>query len=95
MRKAAVAKVSEDEVLLLWRALMAFRSDKPPTCQATGKAPRHIVPSRRASLAGQVWQCRRPLAHGMIVAGDEARLEMPQWLMASAVLLPVEADDDS
>jgi len=27
-----VAKVSEDEVLLLWRALMAFRSGRRPAC---------------------------------------------------------------
>jgi len=39
-----VAKVSEDEVLLLWRALMAFRSGRRPACQATGKPPRSPCP---------------------------------------------------
>jgi len=39
-----VAKVSEDEVLLLWRALMAFRSGKRPACQATGKPRRSPCP---------------------------------------------------
>jgi len=39
-----VAKVSEDDVLLLWRALMAFRSGKRPACQATGKPPRSPCP---------------------------------------------------
>jgi hypothetical protein len=42
--EAVVAKVSEDEVLLLWRALMAFRSGKRPACQATGKPPRSPCP---------------------------------------------------
>lgn len=40
----AMAKVSEDEVLLLWRALMAFRSGRRPGCAATGKPPRSVCP---------------------------------------------------
>ncbi len=39
-----MAEVSEDEVLLLWRALMAFRSGRRPPCQATGKPPRSTCP---------------------------------------------------
>jgi hypothetical protein len=39
-----VAKVSEDEVLLLWRALMAYRSGPRPACRATGKPPRSRCP---------------------------------------------------
>ena len=39
-----MAKVSEDEVLLLWRALMAFRSGRRPACQATGKPRRSPCP---------------------------------------------------
>lgn len=39
-----VARVSEDEVLLLWRALMAFRSGPRPACRAHGKPPRSPCP---------------------------------------------------
>jgi hypothetical protein len=39
-----MAKVSEDEVLLLWRALVAYRSGPRPTCRATGKPPRSRCP---------------------------------------------------
>jgi len=39
-----VAKVSEDEVLLAWRALMAFRSGRRPACAATGKPRRSPCP---------------------------------------------------
>jgi len=39
-----VAKVSEDEVLLLWRALIAFRSGRRPACKATGNPPRSPCP---------------------------------------------------
>jgi hypothetical protein len=39
-----VAKVSKEEVLLLWRALVAFRSGRRPACQATGKPPRSRCP---------------------------------------------------
>ena len=40
----ALAKVSEDEVLLLWRALTALRSCRRPGCAAAGKPPRSICP---------------------------------------------------
>jgi hypothetical protein len=39
-----VAKVSEDEVLLLWRALAAYRSGRRPGCQAKGKPARSPCP---------------------------------------------------
>ena len=39
-----MAKVSEDEVLLLWRALMAYRSGPRPACRARGKPPRSPCP---------------------------------------------------
>jgi hypothetical protein len=39
-----VAKVSDDEVLLLWRALMAFRSGPRPACRATGRPLRSPCP---------------------------------------------------
>ena len=39
-----MAKVSEDEVLLLWRALVAYRSGPRPACRATGKPPRSRCP---------------------------------------------------
>lgn len=32
-----MARVSDDEVLLLWRALRAFRTGKTPICSARGK----------------------------------------------------------
>jgi hypothetical protein len=38
--EATVAKVSDDEVLLLWRALMAFRSGPRPACRAVGRRRR-------------------------------------------------------
>ena len=39
-----MAKVSDDEVLLLWRALMAYRSGPRPACRAQGKPPRSPCP---------------------------------------------------
>lgn len=39
-----MARVSEDEVLLVWRALMAFRSGRRPGCRATGRPPRSPCP---------------------------------------------------
>ena len=39
-----MAKVSEDEVLLLWRALLAFRSGPRPACGAKGKPRRSPCP---------------------------------------------------
>ena len=39
-----MAKVSDDEVLLLWRALAAFRSGPRPGCRATGRPPRSLCP---------------------------------------------------
>jgi hypothetical protein len=39
-----MAKVSEEEVLLLWRALMAFRSGTRPACRASGTPPRSPCP---------------------------------------------------
>jgi hypothetical protein len=41
---AAMARVSEDEVLTLWRALRAFRSGLRPACRAQGKPPRSPCP---------------------------------------------------
>jgi hypothetical protein len=42
--EVAVAKVNDDEVLLLWRALTAFRSGPRPACRARGKPPRSPCP---------------------------------------------------
>jgi len=39
-----VARVSEDEVLLLWRALRAFRSGARPACAPHGRPVRSICP---------------------------------------------------
>jgi hypothetical protein len=39
-----MARVSEDEVLLLYRALRAFRSGKRPLCAARGHPPRSECP---------------------------------------------------
>ena len=39
-----MARVSDDEVLLLWRAMTAFRSGSRPSCKATGKPPRSPCP---------------------------------------------------
>jgi hypothetical protein len=39
-----VAHVDGDEVLLLWRALSAFRSGRRPACAARGKPARSICP---------------------------------------------------
>jgi hypothetical protein len=39
-----MAQVSEEEVLLLWRALIAFRSGRRPGCAATGKPPHSRCP---------------------------------------------------
>jgi hypothetical protein len=37
-------RVSEDEVLLLWRALRAFRSGRRPACAAHGRPPHSDCP---------------------------------------------------
>jgi len=39
-----MSRVSEDEVLLLWRALRAFRSGKRPACGARGHPARSGCP---------------------------------------------------
>ena len=39
-----MARVSEDEVLLLYRALVAYRSGPRPACRAKGKPPRSPCP---------------------------------------------------
>lgn len=39
-----MARVSENDVLLLWRALMAFRSGRRPACRAAGQPPRSPCP---------------------------------------------------
>jgi hypothetical protein len=39
-----MASVSENEVLLLWRALRTFRSGKRPSCAPRGRPPRSICP---------------------------------------------------
>jgi hypothetical protein len=39
-----MARVSEDEVLLLYRALRSFRSGKRPLCAARGHPPRSECP---------------------------------------------------
>lgn len=39
-----MARVSEDEVLLLWRALVALRSGPRPACRAQGRPPRSPCP---------------------------------------------------
>jgi hypothetical protein len=39
-----MARVSEDEVLLLWRALMAIRSGRRPGCRVQGSPPRSMCP---------------------------------------------------
>jgi hypothetical protein len=39
-----VARVNDDEVLLLWRAMTAFRSGSRPACKATGKPLRSPCP---------------------------------------------------
>jgi hypothetical protein len=39
-----MSRVSEDEVLLLWRALRAFRSGSRPACQPRGKPPKSPCP---------------------------------------------------
>ena len=39
-----MAKVSEDEVLLLWRALVAFRSGRRPACGAKPRPLRSPCP---------------------------------------------------
>jgi hypothetical protein len=40
----AMAKVNDDEVLLLWRALATFRAGPRPACKARGKPPRSSCP---------------------------------------------------
>jgi hypothetical protein len=39
-----MSKVSEDEVLLLWRALRAFRSGRRPSCHPRGHPPASDCP---------------------------------------------------
>jgi hypothetical protein len=39
-----MAKVAEEEVLLLWRALSSFRSGKSPGCRPIGSPPRSACP---------------------------------------------------
>jgi hypothetical protein len=39
-----MARVSEDEVLLLWRAVRAFRSGSRPQCAPRGRPPRSACP---------------------------------------------------
>jgi hypothetical protein len=39
-----MSKVTEDEVLLLWRALRAFRSGRRPACGARGRPPSSPCP---------------------------------------------------
>jgi hypothetical protein len=39
-----MSRVSEDEVLLLWRAVRAFRSGKKPLCGARGHPARSNCP---------------------------------------------------
>lgn len=39
-----MAKVSDDEVLLLWRALAAFRSGPRPACRPAGRPRRSPCP---------------------------------------------------
>jgi len=39
-----MARVSEDEVLLVWRALRAFRSGAKPPCAPQGRPVRSVCP---------------------------------------------------
>ena len=39
-----MSRVSEDEVLLMWRALRAFRSGRRPLCAARGRPVRSDCP---------------------------------------------------
>ena len=39
-----MAKVSEDEVLLLWRSLVAFRVGRRPACRSSGRPPASRCP---------------------------------------------------
>jgi hypothetical protein len=39
-----VAGVGDDEVLLLWRALSAFRSGRSPQCRPSGTPPQSACP---------------------------------------------------
>jgi hypothetical protein len=39
-----MARVSDDEVLLLWRALRAFRSGRQPRCRPRGRPARSDCP---------------------------------------------------
>ena len=39
-----MSRVSEDEVLLMWRALRAFRSGRRPLCRAHGDPPSSDCP---------------------------------------------------
>ncbi len=43
-----MGRVSEDEVLLLWRALSAFRSGPSPECAPRGRGGRSACPLARA-----------------------------------------------
>lgn len=39
-----MSRVSDDEVLLLWRSLRAFRSGRNPTCRPRGRPARSDCP---------------------------------------------------
>jgi hypothetical protein len=39
-----MARVSDDEVLLLWRALRTFRSGRQPVCRPRGRPARSVCP---------------------------------------------------
>ena len=39
-----MASVNDDDVLLLWRALRAFRSGRQPRCRPRGRPPRSDCP---------------------------------------------------
>lgn len=67
-----MSRVSEDEVLLLWRAVRAFRSGARPPCSPRGKPPSSTCPmyarcprwhgqpdDRRASLDETLEQTER------------------------------------
>lgn len=43
-RGGRMAQVGEDEVLLLWRAVRAFRSGARPQCKPQGRPPRSDCP---------------------------------------------------
>ncbi|GEM_PF-1978961 len=43
-----MARVSDDEVLLLWRAVREFRSGRRPACAPRGKPPQSLCPLHAA-----------------------------------------------